>query len=191
MLTFDEEVHAYAWDGRPVPSVSAILQGAGLVTGSAYYTPESANRGKRIHRATEHLDLFGELPEPEDEIRPYLDAYARFLDESQFSLDRIEDRVYGKLDTGEEWAGTYDRSGVLRGRLVILDIKTGAKAKWHPAQLAGYALADGRSAGTGNLYLKKTGGYTLEMVDAGDAMNARIAWIDAVRRYYADHPSAH
>jgi hypothetical protein len=61
-MTYDPAAHAYYDDqGARVPSVTQILQSAGLCGDPRYYRAGSADRGSRVHLALEEIVKFGEV----------------------------------------------------------------------------------------------------------------------------------
>ena len=182
-LTFDEEAHAYKLDGRPIPSVTTILQAAGLID-YRFMNPSDREfyltRGKYVHFATQLLDEndldYGAL---DPDIRGYLDGYIKFKKDTGFVPEMIEFQSYN--DT-LWYSGTLDRVGMLNGNRVIVDFKSGTVAKWVAIQtIGGYAQMEGVgivSAGYG-LELKADGTYRLsepftDFTGAARVMNAAI-----------------
>ena len=122
MLTFDEASHTYRWSGKKVPSVTQILsplQDFSMVNKEVLRRAQLL--GTYVHRTTELYDQddldFDLLP---DEIRPYLDAWIKFRSECEFVPDTIEKRYYHP-QLG--YSGTSDRTGLVRGRMAVIDIK--------------------------------------------------------------------
>ena len=162
-FTFDPAAHVYRLGDTVLPSVTQILKCVGLLEyrGSNEY---AMALGSAVHRACELWDN-GTLDEErlEDSIRPYLDAYKRFIAESGFEPVLIEQQIY---HPDYLYAGTIDRVGILNNKHVLLDIKSGSP---HPAtelQLAGYhellhvsVVDDPERAYI--LYLANTGRYNL------------------------------
>lgn len=139
-LTFDEANHRYAYDGRPVVSVTQALSLSGIVDGGVF-PPGAAERGTAVHLACQ-FDDEGSLDEETvaENIRPYLEGWRRFRAESNFRHipGGIEQRVYSALG----FAGTIDRIGTFgEGPLWIIDIKSGVKHRSWPIQTAAYSLA--------------------------------------------------
>ena len=142
LLEFDAAAHRYSLDGRKFLSVTTALEEAGLID-SRWWTEEACIRGTHVHAAIA-LDREGDLDDEslDPVLRPYVDAYRRFLHESGFEVDASEERVCDELLGA---AGTLD----VRGRLPrpalkhpgidILDIKTGAVPSWVGYQTAAYA----------------------------------------------------
>lgn len=122
-LVFNEEAHAYSWNGKSVPSVTQIL--------SPLYNFDMVSKevlaaksylGTCVHLATELYDQ-GDLDEDAlaPEIRPYLDAWIKFRHEAGFEPLRIEARVFHPI---HQYAGTLDRTGYCGDSFEMVDIKT-------------------------------------------------------------------
>lgn len=121
-LVFYEKNHRYTVDGEDVPSVSEITRFISRELYSdvvQFALDNAADRGTRVHKATEALDKFGSV-EISDEIAPYVKAYVKFLKEHQPTWEKVEWAVH--KDT--EYAGTLDRYGSLDGIKSIVDIKS-------------------------------------------------------------------
>jgi hypothetical protein len=139
VLRFDEAAHRYTLGGRELPSVTTLIEAAGLVDlfGSAEDLAFWRDRGTAVHIGTELIDR-DELDESTvaDEVRPYLDAWRRFRRESGFTPEHIEMRLHHPV---LRYAGTIDRIGTLRKHPALIDIKTGAQRRATGVQLAAYA----------------------------------------------------
>lgn len=188
MITFNPIDHTY-WEGDiRVPGVSEIIEGAGLtdVNAKQHYTKFHADRGRAVHKACELLDK-GILDESslDPEIVGYVDAYKKFTKEYEPIWTQIEHKIF---DHSLFYAGTMDRCGTFNNGLVILDIKTGQKAKWHAVQLALYALPslehDLRVIKLYGLYLKQNGSFKAgrDLIDYTDPEIFRVA--EAATRIY-------
>jgi len=122
-LEFESLSHTYAWDGKVVPSVTAVM--SPLV--SFYRVPQerlrlAAERGTAVHAVTEEWDRgIGWCPPPDHEHYGYLQAWIQFRDDYDFTPTHIEERVYHPQ---HEYAGTADRFGVIKGHRAVVDIKT-------------------------------------------------------------------
>jgi len=176
-LVFDPERHAYILDGRVIPSVTQILTAEGIINGQ-WYTEDGRRRGGHVHLALRYLDE-GRLDEDSvtDEVRPYLEAWQRFISETGFICLQIEQPF---ADRNLGFAGTPDRVGWMDGdkTLSIIDIKTGAPEPWHALQTAAYAVGLGkRTARRWSVYLKANGSYRLVQHRANDDINA---WLGLV-----------
>ncbi len=156
IIEFDESKHEYLINGQIVPSVTQILRAAGLID-DQWFTDESCIRGSYVAKATHYYDQGDLAVETVDPIiKPYLDAWIRFREESKIEVLASEERVYHSI---YRYAGTLDRRARWRGKEMIIDIKTGAESDWHELQTAGYAMTFNRSIATGAVYLKNDGAY--------------------------------
>lgn len=139
-ITFDPEKHQYWLDGKPATSVTTVLKEFRVID-DRFFNEEARERGTYVHKATELIDQGYSILEyyEGDDYYPYIKAYCDFKSSQSFEPVWIEKKL-GNL----EWliAGTADRIGILNGKEILLDIKTGAKAKSHGLQLAAYNLLD-------------------------------------------------
>ena len=162
VMLFDEELHRYFDQyGRRYDSVTGILEAEGYID-TEWFTEEAALRGTEVHKAVKKLSR------REAEIKDfrknywfdYLEAYIWFCVDTGFQPHWIEKIV---CDERFQIAGTLDMTGTLRGRKVLIDLKTGDFEDWHPVQLAAYAvmgrIEDYRRY---TLHLKSDGKYTLK-----------------------------
>jgi len=147
MLTFDSSSHIYSVDGVTVPSVTGVISNAGLLgQAPTFYTPESAARGTRVHRACAEFDLGVIAPEMIDEERGYLESYQQWCALVLPQWTSIEQPAVSSPDFekkfGYRFCGTADRVGTISGGPVVLDLKTGSPASGlsHAVQLAAYDL---------------------------------------------------
>ncbi len=127
-LKFYDEGHIYEYRGEVIPSVSEILRFLSReVYGEIdkYILDHAADRGTRVHRATEMLDKTGET-DCDADIAGYVEAYARFLREHTVSWQAIEKPL---AHPTMRYAGTIDRYGDLDGRRAVVDLKTNATVK--------------------------------------------------------------
>lgn len=108
-VTFEKEGHIYTLpDGSRLPSITQILKEEGFID-TTWFDEWSRDKGSMVHLAC-HYDVTGELDEDslDDEIRPYLKAFRKFMVESGFKVDKSEvptaNLTYG-------YAGTPDLVG--------------------------------------------------------------------------------
>ena len=151
-LEFDAASHTYRYEGRVLPSVSAIIRDlsmADLRMVPPEVLREAAEFGTRVHALTEEYDRanaawlghFYDLPEREWRC---LEAWASFRHDMRWQNTHIEHRV---RHHALGYAGTIDRLGVFHNpdtglsEQAIIDIKTSDPHDWHGVQLAGYHLA--------------------------------------------------
>jgi hypothetical protein len=148
-VLYDEVGRVHALNGRPVLSVTQILQKAGKSI-DLEQLPERVRTivrakgelGTRVHIAAHYDDEGDLLPQSVwSEAAPYLEAWQTFRDERRFESELLETVV---ASTRHHYTGRFDRLGRVRGnpRLILADIKTGdpdnAAAD---LQLAGYVWA--------------------------------------------------
>lgn len=129
MIRFDPALHAYYLGERRLPNVSSILDPLTEYAGVPRSTMEAARqRGEYVHKMCE-LWLWGSLDEDavEPDYLPYLAAFQRFMKESRFVAEHIEERVHHKTLL---YAGTLDLAGIFPGigkkkdRFALVDLKT-------------------------------------------------------------------
>jgi hypothetical protein len=145
MLKFDEKLHKYTWEGKPVPSVTQIMRVAG-VSGyedrqatSPALIKEAMEFGTNVHKVTAFDDL-GTLDEStvDPQVMPCLQAWRKFKRDTGIVFTAIEKMVYSDKHF---FAGTLDRYGHLAaGFKCLIDIKTGASLREHGIQLAAYGI---------------------------------------------------
>src|SRR5688572_5774450 len=108
VLAFDASAHRYAVGDRELLGVTAVPAGAGLIDGQ-WFSAEAAQRGSYVHQAialAHEDDLAIESLDPV--LRPYVDAYLRFVAESGFQRVAWEERVWSEA---LGCAGTLDLRG--------------------------------------------------------------------------------
>lgn len=124
MLTFDEELHEYRWDGQKVPSVTTVIKPiCDYSFVEAMKLEAACRRGTEVHKVCELYDL-GTLDDTgiEDwEHFNYFNAWRKFRDESGFLPVMNEQKLYHK---DLKYAGTLDRIGEVSGVMSVVDIKT-------------------------------------------------------------------
>jgi hypothetical protein len=121
-----------------LPRVTEVLASVGIIDKGWYERfPEARDRGTAVHMACHYNDV-GDLDESslDPSLIPYLQAWRKFRMDHICLWDHIEER---RTHTTYGYTGTPDRVGTVDDHLTIVDIKTGAKADWHPIQLAAYA----------------------------------------------------
>lgn len=121
-LIFDEAEHIYTVGAQRVPSVTQILSPLVDFSMVPKAVLERAQQlGTAVHRATELFDL-DDLDEDSlsDELLPFLTAWRKFRAETGFVPELIEQRFH---HPALRFAGTLDRTGLMNGRRVLIDIK--------------------------------------------------------------------
>lgn len=164
--TFDPITHTFKINGVAVPSVTQALKGVGIID-DRFYTDEARERGIAVHAACHYLDeecLEWSTVAPE--IVPYVEAYQRFKEESDFVPAMIEEPVFNEQYF---YGGILDRTGLLNGQAVLLDLKSGDPEPWVSLQLGGYSACLAKHHKRFSLQLKDNGKYKLqEYIDPSD-----------------------
>lgn len=138
MLTFDENTHTYTLDGVIVPSVTQLIDRAGMMDKSGY-TQEARDRGTAVHKAIEQYDTAPVgMYVPDSAVAAYVEQWGEFKRQSKLVVLHNEFRVGHKK---HGYAGTLDIYGALLHGYCVLDVKTGQKPSWVKAQLGAYSLA--------------------------------------------------
>lgn len=122
-LTFRSRPHIYMLAGERIPCVSDLcrfLHREVYKDAPAWQMEAAADRGTKVHAATEMLDITGRA-EIEGEYAPYLQAYAAFRREHEVLWEMTEKAMYHPELL---YAGTIDRYGLVDGVRVLVDIKT-------------------------------------------------------------------
>lgn len=122
-LLFFDQGHKYTLDGEELPSVSELCRFLSReVYGeiNQYTLDNAADRGTKVHKACEALDLYGKV-EVSDDILPYLQAYMKFRKEHTVKWEKVE---YAGHHTSDRYAGTLDRVGTVDGKRCIVDLKS-------------------------------------------------------------------
>jgi hypothetical protein len=139
------DVSKYLVDGEAVPSVTEVLDLAGMIDFTRVpfdILEEARQRGTAVHTWIElqvkHPETLRgiEIPEP---IAPYIAAWEKFMADSDFSIDLAEEAVICKV---HRYAGTFDAVGTLNARCSLVDWKAryGLTPDVGP-QTAGYTFA--------------------------------------------------
>lgn len=188
-LIFYDDSHRYTVDGEEVPSVSELTR---FLTREIYgevnqlVLDQAAERGTKVHKATEALDKFGSV-EIDDGLVGYLKAYVQFLKDRKPEWEKIE----WSVNNGTLYAGTIDRYGVIDGKSGIVDVKTtanidkGHRVLYTAAQNL-YRMAVEADKKVEFLYilqLKKDGTYALLELEIQDELaNACIVMHQALKK---------
>lgn len=140
MLEFDNDKHEYKINGVPHPSVTQIIQEAGL-SGYSQCNQEAMEAagkfGTACHIGTELWDKGRlDMKTVDNYILLYLEAWKKFRKEFNFTPSAIEWKGYHQKFLVP---GTIDRVGLLNGVNSIIDIKTSVQfPKYLGLQTAGY-----------------------------------------------------
>mgnify|MGYP000061344183 CR=1 FL=1 len=139
-LTFEPEGHIYRIGKRRVASVTQILKAVGYTEFSApWFNDKAKDYGKNLHECcalVDEDDLIMESVAPE--IRPEVEAYAEWKEQTGFMANLVEKPLYSLSDG---FAGTPDVFGSFpSGDWVLIDRKRGQASKATRYQLALYVL---------------------------------------------------
>ena len=185
--------HTY-WDvdvfpHRQVPGVSHILEVSGAKGNNPFeiHNDFYSTRGHYAHKAAA-LDHAGVLDEGtvDPRILGYLKAIRRFKDETGFVPVEWDVVVW---DEDLYYAGTYDLGGYFPHtpeQEILIDLKSGSKAKWHEYQTAGYVLARHKDRWqrikAGPLYVRDNGRYTLDLMSPITLAEGMSKWQESVMK---------
>jgi hypothetical protein len=144
VLSFDPTAHAYRVDGAPVPSVTQLLEDAGLTPDYAAVPPtvlqHARARGLHVDKCCDLLDADDlDWRSVHPEALPYIEAWLAFRESEGFTPIASQVPLYHPT---YGYAGTTDVVGVLPGsRPAIVERKATAKmAATYALQTAGYGL---------------------------------------------------
>jgi hypothetical protein len=208
-LHFDEETHSYTLDGKPVPSVTQILDAVvpKPFQAAMYYgyrlarqgiDPEekrnaSAQLGTQVHLAFADLAA-GEDVDPfdyPDEAAGFIGGLRKFIDTHGPEFLDSERKTYS---VKHQYAGTLDAHvrftrGKYKGRTARIDLKTGRYyPDSHNPQLEAYELAEveqGQDPTDFRAVLKVTPGGTHKLIvstDTADDWLVLKAHFDSIQR---------
>ena len=181
-LVLDDN-HIYRYGEVIVPSVTQILQGAGLTDFSAVPAErlETARKfGNAVHLALELSDkekLDTDSLDPA--LEPYLTGWETFRQEYGLSFTAIETQLYS---SAYRFAGTIDRIGGWRidDSPLLIDIKSGVETPAVAIQLAAYSILAKENGIKGNIkrlavYLNGKGTYSVKEYKDKNDMNIFLA----------------
>ena len=175
MLEYYDRGHIYMLDGERIPCVSDLcrfIHREVYKDAPTWQMEAAADRGTKVHAATEALDVSGRA-EIESDYLPYLQAYALFLREHEAAWELSETAMY---HPEHRYAGTIDRYGMVDEKKTLLDIKTTYRVM-KPLCLASLNLYRMMLQARGKtveqlmiLHLKKDGTYKLIRFEENDAV---------------------
>lgn len=186
-LLFREKDHVYILDGERLPCVSDLCR---FISRDIYKeTPvwmmeAAAERGTAVHKATEELDKTKGVC-VDDEYAPYVQAYAKFLQEHDVVWELSEHSLWHPQ---HRYAGTIDRYGTVDGLKTLVDLKTTYRV-YKPLCTASLNLyrmlleARGRAVERLMiLHLKKDGTYSLVTISIDNAVPMALLTLDTALR---------
>lgn len=137
---FEADTHSYFLGAKRLPSITQLLDLGQIVSGAAYFTEASRNRGTEVHRLCQDYDLGAlDITTLESPFRGYACGYVAACQalKPEWDEDGIEVADHHP-DLG--FAGRIDRTGLVFGRRTVCEIKSAVKAKHHPTQTALQAI---------------------------------------------------
>jgi hypothetical protein len=161
VLTFEPTNHVYTVDGQIVPSVTQLLDEAGLTvdyTAVPYRVREHARqRGLHVDLA---CDLYDEGDLDWSSVHPecvgFVESWIRFREDERYEPVASQVPLY---HPELQYCGTLDSVGTLNGSWVVVERKATARmSPLYALQLAGYSQAP---------YAAPTGGGPLRPVPWG------------------------
>jgi hypothetical protein len=186
-LLFREKDHVYMLDGERLPCVSDLCR---FISRDIYKeTPvwmmdAAAERGTAVHKATEELDRTNGV-RVDDEYAPYVQAYAKFLQEHDVVWELSEHSLWHPQ---HRYAGTIDRYGTVDGLKTLVDLKTTYRVHKPlcTASLNLYRmLLEARGRAVERLmilHLKKDGTYSLVTISIDNAVPMALLTLDTALR---------
>lgn len=133
-----------AWGGRIAANylLGEAAQGQlDLVTGrDAALRKVSAARdiGTEVHAQIEKI-LLGQPVSPTERTAPYVYAFSAFLAAERPEFVGVEQRI---ANLRFRFAGTFDFAARMRGKLALVDVKSGKLKASHRLQLAAYSAGE-------------------------------------------------
>lgn len=164
---------SYMVGGRKVPGVTSVLKV--LWPQAQHYRLRTAQiaaeRGREVHDVIANLLRGRKIARIDPKIEPFVEAWTRFSNETDFHAEVIEEPVYSSI---YNYAGTLDAVGFMaksrKPRLAVFDWKTSnaphITVSMGP-QLAAYEqayheLKGGRRLGRFAILLGRDGQYRIE-----------------------------
>lgn len=134
-LHYDDASHTYTLDGERIPGITEVLTAAGEIQGAEWFTPESRDRGSRVHLAAHYLlddDL--DWTTVDDSEMGYGLSVKRFLRETGAVIPFHEMPL---AHPALKYGGTPDCPvAIWNCEPKVIDWKTGTYAPHHALQLA-------------------------------------------------------
>ena len=174
-MDYQAEGHIYSDHGKIIPSVTTILNPPAT---KQWYTHGSDKRGTLAH---ERCAAWALKPEGFP-YEPYVDSFAMWSYKYNPKWLAIEEIIDGCVD-GLRYAGRLDGLAEINGKLVLVDWKTGVKAKYHHAQVGAYALVKKPARGL-VLYLKSDMTYSEDWMDTRDLVDGIQEFRGKIKEYY-------
>jgi len=179
---FNDETHQFFLDDKEIPSVTTILKDFNLIK-DGFYGEEFKWRGKFVHSACQYLDEDNlDWKTVEIPLIGYVKAYDKFRQSLTEKPLKIEQPLYSEI---HKFAGIIDREYTWG----VVEIKTGAYAKWHRLQTAAYSYLlnhDDQFPRYG-LYLEADQSYKLKSFNVDDHCDLDV-FLGLVKAYWWKNP---
>ena len=183
-MLYDPIKHEY--DGGRSPSVTTILKAAGYID-DRWMTEEGRERGSAVHELCERYAMGERFDKKGRELASleYVNAFANWMRDTSAYAITTECIIHHTL-CGRPYAGRFDLLAEIQCKRRLVDLKTGAKAKWHKIQIAAYALAKFNDESLVNpdqcscLYLKADGNYKEDRASGAELVENIALWKDAL-----------
>jgi hypothetical protein len=129
-----------AWGARiAIESILSNASGDPMMREHALAAVSAARDiGTAVHAQIERI-LRGQPAIPTPRTAPYIYAFTSFLAAERPEFLEVEAMV---ANLTYRYAGTFDFAARIRGRVALVDVKTGKAKLSHRLQLAGYAAAE-------------------------------------------------
>lgn len=190
MILFDPALHEYtdSVTGEVIKSVTQILLATKLID-DRWFTAEARDRGSAVHTLCERyaqglrVDDAGRALDSLE----YVISFAEWMKETGAYAICTESLVSGIIN-GKRYAGKFDGLFEIKGKRYLVDLKTGAKSKWHKMQLAAYSMAhfeDGTPVnpdGAFCLYLKKNAPACPDKLGASELIDGINGFKEAIAK---------
>jgi hypothetical protein len=128
-LIFNEDDHAYIFEGRRYTSITQAMKNAGM---TAQWLSKShkdaaemkAMKGSNVHLACHYHDTVGlDFDSLTQDVVPYVQGYVLFREQVPFTVISSEEPMIS-VDWG--YAGTPDKVIMIDGAYAVLELKTTA-----------------------------------------------------------------
>ncbi len=169
-MIFDPALHQYRVGERIIPSVTQVLKEAGYID-TTWMSEEARERGSAVHTLCERYAKGIRFDDAGRELASleYVNAFAHWVRDNGVYAVSTEQIIHGNVN-GHPYAGRYDLLCEIRRKRRQVDLKTGAKAKWHVIQGAAYALQS-NPAEVSTLYLRADGSYKEDRYTAREILD--------------------
>ena len=182
-IRFEPGEHRYFLGDQEIPGFSHIAKTMGLMEATKFMTDAGREQGTALHK---WVNLLARGKTSTTQSHPSIEgrvlAFHKFMVESGFKFESGETPLYEPVS---RFSCTHDLAGYLGAFSCVVEVKGGAKQKWHPAQTAAQSLAlraNGfRAQKRFTLYLADRSYRLEEHTDAGD----EARWKSIVAGYWA------